>query len=219
MAPSQQKAYLETETNDTIPCMFNPSELHITRSNSWSGSSLPGRDAPELSFDGGSAGTLSLDLLFDTTSEGKPVTKYTNKVLDLMKIDTSLAGYDETANNGRPPWVKFHWGDLHSFKAIIETLDLRFTYFSSTGMPMRAKVDLSLKQYEPDANWGPQNPTSGTPKPHKVHRVQKGETLDRISARHYGDATKWRMIAEANGINDPLALRPGAFLTIPKLRG
>jgi nucleoid-associated protein YgaU len=49
-----------------------------------------------------------------------------------------------------------------------------------------------------------------------VHRIQKGETLDRISARHYGDSTKWRLIAEANGITDPLTLRPGAFLSIPK---
>jgi LysM repeat protein len=211
-----QKAYLMTEGNVQIPCMFNPSELHISRSNSWSGGTRRGQDAPELEFDGGEAGTMDLDLMFDTTSAGLPVTNYTNKVLDLMKIDTTLAGYDASKNNGRPPWVKFHWGDMHSFKAIIESVDIRFTYFSSTGMPLRAKVEMSLKQYEPDANWGPQNPTSGTPQPHRVHRVQKGETLDRISARHYGDSTKWRLIAEANGITDPLALRPGAFLNIPK---
>jgi LysM repeat protein len=218
MPTSEQKAYLETEKGSTIPCMFNPSELHITRANSWSGSSVPGQEAPELSFGGGEASSMDLELTFDTTADGKAVTTYTNKMLALMKIDTSLAGYDESSANGRPPWVKFHWGDMHSFKAIIESLDLRFTYFSSTGMPLRAKVGLSLKQYEPDANWGPQNPTSGTPRPHRVHRVQKGETLDRISARHYGDSTKWRLIAQANGIHDPLALRPGAVLNIPRLR-
>jgi len=213
---SQAKAYLMTEGNVKIPCMFNPSELQISRSNSWSGDARRGQDAPEMEFDGGQAGTMGLDLMFDTTAAGVPVTNYTNKILDLMKIDTSLSGYDASKNNGRPPWVKFHWGDMHSFKAIIASVDIRFTYFSSTGMPLRATVDMSLTQYEPDANWGPQNPTSGTPQPHRVHRVQKGETLDRISARHYGDSTKWRLIAEANGINDPLALRPGAFLNIPK---
>lgn len=215
-AAGQQKAYLTTEKNVTLPCMFNPSELSISRRNSWSGEALPGRDAPEMVFDGGEAGSMDLSLLFDTTHEGKPVTNYTNKMLDLMKIDTTLAGYDAAKNNGRPPWVKFHWGDMHSFKAIIESIDISFTYFSSTGMPLRASVDLSLTQYEPDANWGPQNPTSGTPKPHRVHRVQKGETLDRIAAKHYGTSTNWRLIAEANGIHDPLALRPGSFLNIPK---
>lgn len=216
MSAGSQKAYLTTEKNVTIPCMFNPTELAISRSNSWNAEALPGRDAPELTFDGGEAGTMSLELMFDTTHEGKPVTNYTNKLLDLMKIDTSLSGYDAAKNNGRPPWVKFHWGDMHSFKSVIESVDIRFTYFSTTGMPLRATVDMELKQYEPDANWGPQNPTSGTPKPHKVHRIQKGETLDRIAARHYGDSTRWRMIAEANGIHDPLALRPGAFLNIPR---
>ena len=74
---------------------------------------------------------------------------------------------------------------------------------------------LTLTQYEEDMAFGPQNPTSGTPRPHRVHRVQPGETLDRISALHLGDSTKWRSIAEANGIEDPLDLRPGSLLAIP----
>ncbi len=211
-----QKAYLETERKQRIPCLFNPAELALSLSNSWDSDPKPGQQTPSLQYRGGGSGTLDLELFFDTTGEGQPVTTYTDKLIKLMSVDTKLPGYNKKKQNGRPGWVKFHWGDMHSFKAIIESVDIRFTYFSSTGMPLRAKVDMSLKQYEPDANWGPQNPTSGTPQPHRVHRVQKGETLDRISARHYGDSTKWRLIAEANGITDPLALRPGAFLNIPK---
>jgi len=52
-----------------------------------------------------------------------------------------------------------------------------------------------------------------------VHRVQPGDTLDRISARYYGDSTRWRLLANANGLEDPLAVRPGALLTIPRLEG
>jgi nucleoid-associated protein YgaU len=111
--------------------------------------------------------------------------------------------------------VVFHWGNLHSFKAVVTDLTLRFTYFSSTGVPLRAEVDLSLRQFAPSDAFGPQNPTSGTPNPHRVHRVQPGETLDRISAKYYGDSTRWRQIAGANAIADPLALRPGSLLSIP----
>lgn len=214
-----QKAYLETEGGARLPCLFNPNQLQLSRSNSWRADVVPGREAPELSFTGGQAGSLSIELTFDTTAEGKPVTNYTTQLLDLMKIDTSLAGYDEAANNGRPPWVKFHWGDLHSFKAVIASIDLTFTYFARSGMPLRAKVGLKLTQYEPDANWGPQNPTSGTPRPQRTHQVTHGETLDRIAARHYNDATQWRLIATANGITDPLALAPGTTLAIPRRRG
>lgn len=212
------KAYIETETGSKISCLFNPTTLQMVKANSWSGDTRPGRNAPELLFDGGQSGTMTLDLLFDTTADGKPVTDHTNKLTKLMAVDTSLSDYDAARNNGRPQWVKFHWGDMHTFKAVITNLDLTFTYFASTGVPLRAKVNLTLTQYEPDANWGPQNPTSGTPSPNRIHQVQKGETLDRISARHYNDSTKWRVIAEANGITDPLALRPGALIAIPRLR-
>jgi nucleoid-associated protein YgaU len=49
-----------------------------------------------------------------------------------------------------------------------------------------------------------------------VHRVQPGETLDRISARYYGDPTRWRDLALANDIEDPLGLRPGSLLSVPQ---
>ena len=212
------KAYLETELAAQIPCLFNPTKLQMQKSNSWSGGDSSGRNAPELVFQGGGSGSLSLELTFDTTHEGVPVTDYTNAVSELMSVNTELSDYDSARNNGRPQWVKFHWGDMHTFKAVITSMDLTFTYFASSGMPLRANISISLTQYEPEASWGPQNPTSGTPAPHRLHQVQKGETLDRISARHYGDATKWRIIAEANAITDPLALRPGSLLAIPRLR-
>ena len=135
-----------------------------------------------------------------------------------MDVDPSLPGTDPQTNNARPPYVIFHWGNLHSFKAVVTDLNLQFTYFSSTGVPLRAKVDADADpvRASPTA-FGPQNPTSGTPEPHRVHRVQPGETLDRISAKYYGDSTRWRQIAAANGIADPLALRTGSLLSVPRV--
>jgi hypothetical protein len=136
--------------------------------------------------------------------------------MKLMDIDPDLPGTDPEHNNARPPTVVFHWGDLHSFRAVVTDLRLSFTYFSSTGVPLRADAQLELRQFEASDAFSRQNPTSGTPKPSRVHRIQPGETLDRISARYYGDSTQWRRLAAANGIEDPLALRPGALLDIPR---
>ena len=157
------------------------------------------------------------DLVFDTTGDGTSVTRYTGKIIGLTDIDPNLPGTDETNNNARPPTVTFHWGDLHSFLAVVADVELNFTYFSSDGKPLRATMSLELRQYERSEAFGPQNPTSGTPRPGRTHRVQPGETLDRISARYYGDATRWRMLASANGLEDPLALRPGALIDVPRL--
>ena len=213
-----EKAYLEIEGSaDRIPCLFNPSELQLSRRNAWAADSRPGKGVPTLRYAGASSGHLQLDLFFDTTHDGQAVTKHTGRILQLMDVNAELPGSDQQSNNVRPPWVIFHWGDLHSFKAVVQDLELSFTYFASNGVPLRARMQLNLRQYAPSMAFGPQNPTSGTPRPHRVHRVQPGETLDRISAQYYGDATRWRALAVANGIEDPLALRAGALLSIPRL--
>lgn len=220
MSNQLQKAHLETETGERIECMFNPAKFQFKMSNRWDADKTPGRAAPKLKFAGGQGGTFGLSLVFDTTGTGSAVTTYTSKLVGLLDIDTSLPGYDEAKSNGRPPWVRFHWGThLHTFKAVVNSVDVAFTYFSNEGLPLRANVDLALSQFEPEADWGPQNPTSGTPEPGRSHQVQVGDTLDRIAARYYADATRWRAIAEANSIADPLDLRPGSLLSIPKLHG
>ena len=211
------KAELHTEKGGVIKFLFNPAELTITKAASWNAAENKGGNAPALRFSAGQSGTLALSLTLDTTEKGEDVTVYTTKLLDLLKVDTSLVGSDKNRNKARPPWVEFHWGPLHSFKAVVERLQIKFTYFAADGMPLRAKADLTMRQYEDEAVKPLQNPTSHTPALQTVHRLAHGETLDRLAARHYADATRWRLIAEANGVVDPLALRPGTLLVIPEL--
>jgi hypothetical protein len=51
-----------------------------------------------------------------------------------------------------------------------------------------------------------------------TYRVRQGDTLPKIAARHdvYGDAKKWKAIANANGIRDGRTLRVGQVLKIPR---
>ena len=50
-----------------------------------------------------------------------------------------------------------------------------------------------------------------------MHLVKDGDSLPSIAYRAYGDATRWRTIADANDIDDPLRLRRGTALTVPRL--
>lgn len=217
-----EKAFLKFEGRGkpNLPCLFNPESITITKKNDWGTGTEKGASAgkgvPTLQFKGQNSGSMSFDLVFDTTDDGSPVTKYTNRLLAEMEIDPNLPGTDTATNNGRPPFVVFHWGQLYSFPAVITDATVTFEYFSSSGVPLRAKVKLSLTQYMASRAFTKQNPTSGTPQPHRVHRVQPGETLDRISARYYGDSTRWRLLAAANGIEDPLGVRPGSLISIPQ---
>ena len=62
-----------------------------------------------------------------------------------------------------------------------------------------------------------QNPTTTGIAGLRSHYVRDGDSLASIAYAAYGDATKWRVIAEANGIDDPVKLRRGTMLSIPNL--
>ena len=47
--------------------------------------------------------------------------------------------------------------------------------------------------------------------------VKQGDTLSWIAGKEYGNPAEWRIIAEANGIDDPLNLTVGQELLIPPL--
>ena len=214
-----EKAYFQTEMDNTkIAFLYNPDSLKLTFSNKWEGDKLLAGGDDALKFGGASPAKMSLELVFDTTNTGQAVTKYTSMLLKAMEPSQDLPGTNEQSNNKRPKYVKFFWGSgLKTPPMMITEASVDFNYFASNGTPLRAKVGLSLTQFRDDQTFTRQNPTSGTPRPHKVHRVQPGETLDRISARYYGDATMWRPLAVANGIEDPLSLRPGSLLSIPDM--
>lgn len=47
------------------------------------------------------------------------------------------------------------------------------------------------------------------------HKVRKGETLSTIARDYYHDASKWRVIADANNIRDRRSIKVGQVLLIP----
>lgn len=51
----------------------------------------------------------------------------------------------------------------------------------------------------------------------RTHTVRKGDTLSHIAKAHYGAASKWQQIYEANRdqLDDPDLIHPGQVLRIP----
>jgi nucleoid-associated protein YgaU len=85
--------------------------------------------------------------------------------------------------------------------------------FSPEGIPLRARLSITLKEYRPVAKEKPKQ----SPDVDKAYTVRRGDTLSAIAEVAYKDAGLWRIIAEANGILDPRALPPGLVLTLPRL--
>ena len=135
----------------------------------------------------------------------------TSALLDMMEVPKGKTAGTPTAV---PPFVTFHWGKL-LFKGACTSLSVTYKLFKPDGDPLRADVKMTLKQAD-DAVQG-QNPTTRANAGFGVHRVRDGDTLPSISYEAYGDATKWRLIAEANGVDNPLHLRRGSALSLPRL--
>ncbi|HQZ68272.1 MAG TPA: LysM peptidoglycan-binding domain-containing protein [Planctomycetaceae bacterium] len=208
------KAYLEIEqpvlpdSEAIVPVRFNPSEYQLQKQNSYADINIPGLETPPIQFVRGDGEKLTTELLVDTSDTLEDVRKkYVNRIRGLMNIQSELHA---------PPIVRLVW-DQQVFRGVMDSLTITYVMFRPDGVPLRAKLAVSLKEYRPVEIQVREQPRL-SPDFDKIYTVLRGDTLSSIAARVFRDATVWREIARANNIRDPRRLEPGRILTIPKLR-
>ena len=204
-----------------IECQFNPHDLTITKTTNWTSQAMPNFNSPGLKFAGGDPATYTLDLFFDSyafcpAKDPVDVRDYTNKLLKLTMRGHGLAMYKIPYAD--PPSVKFIWGKITLFSAVVTKVSVSFIMFGQDGTPIRAKANVEFKQNEflfGDDVLPALNPTSRTD-PRKTRLIHSQQRLDQIAYEEYGDASYWRVLAEANSLDDPTRLRDGQLLVIPQ---
>jgi len=195
-----------------IEFSFNPSKYTLTDRNNYQRSKNPGTKSPVIKFRQGQARTLTVDLMLDTwMSEKKDKEdareKYLKPLQKLMAIDGDLHA---------PPPCRVLWGSL-DFKGVLERMDnLEFTLFTNQGIPVRGTVKLTFKEYIPLEEQA-KDPPLHSPDRRKLFKMTQDETIWHMAYTAYGDASLWRVIAEANHIDDPLCIEAGKDLIIPVL--
>ena len=194
------------DTNDEIEVLFNPKEYVIEKKTPWAEQNVFGMDSPPVQFTIGERKRLSMELFFDTSEEKSDVRSYTGKMEELMVVN---------AQEHRPPLLRFSWGTL-SFDCVLEDMVQRYTLFANDGTPLRAIVKVVFKEYATAATQ-----LSNTRRESADHTkrliVREGETLASVSAREYNDPGKWRVIADANNIDDPENIASGTIVELPPL--
>src|SRR5215210_3760502 len=221
--PEFQKASLKIEGGPQLDVYFNPQEYSISKSNQWTYEKVTGTALPPAQFAGGNPREMTLSLLLDASlSKDGDVKGMTDELFKMMEVP---GGQSAGSPSAVPPFVTFQWGSVVPFKAVCTSLSVAYKLFRPNGLPIRADVKLALKQAETastasstGANRGT-NPTTRANAGHGVHTVKDGDSLPSIAYEAYGDATAWRAIADANGIENPLALRRGRALSVPRLEG
>ena len=199
------------DSEDEIVAQFNPTEFSVDKSVTYAEQDIPGLDAPIQQFVSGGAETLSVELFFDVyqdRGEDAPddVRELTDEINRLVLVD---------GERHAPPIVAFAWGSI-SFTAVIESANTTFTLFSADGTPVRARVDVTFREYTPPDRQLAAEPRHSADR-RSVRRVVAGETLPGIAADEYGRPERWRVIAAANDVRNPRRLSPGTELVIPVL--
>lgn len=196
-----------------VDVLFNPTEYRLSKSNQFAEVAIPGLSAPMLQFGHGNAQTLTMQLFFDTydpqsnnslAAKNEDVRSHTRKVTDLLAINGSLHA---------PPICQFSWGKF-VFIGVLQQADVRCTLFLPDGVPVRATVDVTFKQfYDGKKETGMLQSANYF----KQYVVRPGDTLSGIAGELYDDPTKWRPIADENNIDDPLVIEPGRVLIVPAI--
>ena len=190
-----------------IPVRFNPTQYVIEKSNSFADIPIPGLGTPPVQFIRGNAEKLTTELLLDTSDTLIDVRlMYTNQLRALLDVQPKLHA---------PPILRFVW-DTQIFVGVIESMNFSFQLFTPEGIPLRAHLNLSLKEYRTVEEQVDATPLQ-SPDVDKAYTVRRGDSLSAIAADAYDDPSAWREIARANGISDPRRLRPGRVLSVPRL--
>lgn len=190
----------------SIDFQFNPQKLTITKASEWRSEPAPqAKQTPASEFRGAKPCTLALEMFFDATATmGSEV---------VTSVEKLLACCVPVGSTSVPPLVVLHWGETHSFTAYVTSVTATYTLFTSGGTPIRATCSVAMS--EMSERLGGQNPTSGALDVVRSCRTVDGETLATIAQREYGDPSAWRLLADANGIDDPLRLAAGTPLLVP----
>ncbi|MFG3250787.1 peptidase M23 [Streptomyces sp. NPDC048187] len=198
----------------TFAFEFNPAQLAISQRTQWKATPTAAvREAAKPQFMGAEPREMTLEIFLDSSM--KPNGNTVMKKVESLLLCCEVTAKSLAAKQPSPPWVVFEWGSFSTarFTAYVSSIETQYTLFGTTGVPIRATCQVALVEIPGPTR--PQNPTSGALTAQRVHRVVAGDSLQSLAWSEYGNAGAWRVIAEANGIDDPSHLPTGTQLMLP----
>jgi hypothetical protein len=198
---------------------YNPKEFQVNKALSWEESKTQGLAVNPLQFQKGSPMTASFDLVFDTTNESSAVNVQDTWVSGLLALTNAnadpQAGEEAELTKKRPHALIFTWGAF-TMKCVIDSINVTYLMFASTGEAIRARCSVKLKEWTPPNEVEERNKfTAGAGGSSwgagSIVLVGSGQTLSQIAQAAGSDM---RTVAAANGITDPLADLTGATVKV-----
>ena len=210
-----------------IKLQFNPEELSYSYSiespdsNNAAGESSPSpvnRDLPSSDFE------------VSTLVDASGVVPYQDLNLDpagdgvmpfIEKLKKNVYYYIDDTH--APPYVKITWGKVtestdartcyKAFHGRLKELKIVFNMFSMSGVPIRAKIDMTFEWVEDPTN----RPTGQSPDLTHFIEIEHGDNLPALCNRIYKDPSFFMQVAKVNNLSSVYELEPGSRLIFPPL--
>ncbi|HUE78383.1 MAG TPA: peptidoglycan-binding protein [Sphingomicrobium sp.] len=204
----------EKSGGQNVTVQFNPDTLKVTFANQLvqpeGGDQAAGNTGRQ--FVGAGTTKLALTLWFDVTAMIEDpvddVRRLTSKVIFFMTPQKDKKDPKKLI----PPGVRFSWGSF-LFDGMVEGLDESLEFFSPDGKPLRANISLTLSQQKILVSEFTGEGKVSTPGQAPLSAAQSGDSVQGVAAAG-GKGGDWQGIAAANGIEDPLRLKPGQLLNL-----
>ncbi len=154
-----------------------------------------------------------LDLNFFLDSTGIiPGCKDVPKAIEKFnKLCSEVNGSIHTTN-----YLKIYWGKGLAFPCKLETVKIDYLMFSPNGIPVRAELNASFKEFIDPATDAAKTKKSSPDMSH-MKTIKAGDNLPALCHEIYGDPRYYLQIAEINGILNFRQLTPGKQLHFPRL--
>ena len=202
-----------------------PRSTRSRRPTSGRSSPVTGTALPTAQFSGGQPRKLTLQLLFDSTdSDELDVSDVTARLFKAMEVSAAL-GSGSGRNSGTAADDHVQLGQhrhvqggrrqpLRPVHAVRPRRHAAARPGAALADPGRARDgQVEPARAEPRRRTRRRAPTWGS----APTRSATATASPRSPTQHYRDPTRWRAIAEANGIDDPLHLKRGTVLSIPRI--
>lgn len=205
---------------------FNPKEITISRS--FQPASMPRSSAARGDATGGSSGPIMRKSdtpqirIGEIWLEGLTCKLRCDQLMRWLSPVTGIAGQALAqrgmSSRSQPPPLRFIWGPPKVgffYKVMLTQVTITYERFNPIGIPVRAKVGLTMQQIPDLLSEMPTNPTSGGPAGRRTHVMRAGDSLQSVATTYYGSPGHWREIAAANRVDDPARVRPGTTVYLP----
>jgi nucleoid-associated protein YgaU len=191
---------------------YNPEGYEASVNAEWDSKLQAATNGSSLQFKGVHPQEMTVKILLDTFAIPPMPPQVYIPQLEAFLRPTS-ASID--AKVGKAPEVMLGWGtNIIMERAVVTKLSVTFQRFL-LGEPVRAEAAVTLKAVPPPTALPATNPTSGGLATLKTHTMVAGDSLASVAYKEFRNPNRWRALAEFNGIDDPMRVKPGTQLLIP----